>query len=93
MAATYAPDVSLSINGLGWHFGNWHDQELAEETAAGLEELGATELAGPSRQAYVYAKDYWAEFGSGTWTDGCVAKGGCRPERTTSQALVSAMQR
>lgn len=45
MAATYELDVSLALDDFGWHFGNWHSVELAEETAAGLEELGAHELA------------------------------------------------
>jgi hypothetical protein len=29
MAATYELDVSLAVDDLGWHFGNWHDMELA----------------------------------------------------------------
>lgn len=31
MAATYELDVSLTMDDLGWHFGNWHSTELAEE--------------------------------------------------------------
>ena len=45
MAATYELDVSLALDDLGWHFGNWHSFELSEETTRGLEVLGAKELA------------------------------------------------
>src|SRR6267142_4362003 len=45
MAATYELDFSLALDDLGWHFGNWHNVDLAEETSQGLEELGASELA------------------------------------------------
>src|SRR5215831_11152567 len=45
MAATYELDVSLALDDLGWHFGNWHNEELAKETAQGLELLGAKDLA------------------------------------------------
>jgi hypothetical protein len=45
MAATYELDVSLTLDDLGWHFGNWHDLALAEETAHGLEILEAQELS------------------------------------------------
>ena len=52
MAATHELDVSLALDDLGWHFGNWHSRDLAEETAAGLDELGATELADVFRAAF-----------------------------------------
>lgn len=67
MAATYELDVSLTLDDLGWHFGNWHSHELTDETARGLEELGATEMASVFRQAYEIAKLYWAELGSDKW--------------------------
>ena len=69
MAATYEFDVSLALDDVGWHFGNWHSRELAEETAAGLEELGATELARVFREGYRTAQDYWTELGSEDWMD------------------------
>lgn len=69
MAVTYELDVSLTLDDLGWHFGNWHDQELAEETAAGLEELGATELAALFRQAFAHAQQYWTELGREDWAE------------------------
>ncbi len=58
MAATYELDVSLALDDLGWHFGNWHNADLAEETARGLEELGASELARVFREAFQLAKTY-----------------------------------
>jgi hypothetical protein len=69
MAATYEFDVSLALDDVGWHFGNWHSRELAEETAAGLEELGAAELARVFREGYRNAQDYWRELGSEDWMD------------------------
>jgi hypothetical protein len=69
MAATYELDVSLAMDDLGWHFGNWHNQVFAEETARGLHELGAAELAKVFRQAFAIAKEYWDELGSESWMD------------------------
>jgi hypothetical protein len=67
MAATYELDVSLALDDLGWHFGNWHNLDLAEETAQGLEELGAGELAKAFKEAFQLAKEYWTELGSENW--------------------------
>jgi len=69
MAATYDLDVSLTMDDLGWHFGNWHDEALAEETARGLEVLGAPELARIFRTALSIAKQYWIELGSESWSE------------------------
>lgn len=69
MAATYELDVSLALDDLGWHFGNWHDKELAEETARGLEVLGAPELARIFREAFLIALQHWTELGSENWTE------------------------
>jgi hypothetical protein len=69
MAATYELDVSLTLDDLGWHFGNWHNSELAEETARGLEELGASELAQVFRQGFELAQEYWTELGTPNWTE------------------------
>jgi len=68
MAATYELDVSLALDDLGWHFGNWHDHGLAEETLRGLEELGAAELAEIFKAAFGLAIRYWNELGSKNWT-------------------------
>lgn len=67
MAVTYELDVSLTLDDLGWHFGNWHDLELAQETALGLEELGATELAAIFREAMRHARRFWRELGAEGW--------------------------
>lgn len=69
MAATYELDVSLALDDVGWHFGNWHSRELAEETAAGLDELGAVDLARIFREAFRIAQDYWEELGSEGWME------------------------
>jgi hypothetical protein len=69
MAATYELDVSFALDDLGWHFGNWHDEELSEETAKGLEELGAGDLARIFRDAFQLALKYWKELGSADWMD------------------------
>ena len=69
MAATYELDVSLALDDLGWHFGNWHSIDLAEETANGLDELEACELAEVFRAAFQLAQDYWMELSSEDWID------------------------
>ena len=43
------------------------DLELAEETALGLEELGAIELAEIFREALSHARKYWRELGADEW--------------------------
>jgi hypothetical protein len=68
MAATHELSVSLALDDLGWHFGNWHSIELADETERGLQELGATELSDIFRAAFHIATGYWAELGSEDWT-------------------------
>ena len=67
MAATYELDVSLALDDLGWHFGNWHDPALSEETSRGLEELGAAELADVFKEAFRLAVRDWNELGARNW--------------------------
>jgi len=67
MAATFELDVSFALDDLGWHFGNWHSTELSEETAKGLEELEAIDLAALFRQAFQIAQGFWAELGAEEW--------------------------
>src|SRR5262245_12720462 len=69
MAATYDLDVSLTLDDLGWHFGNWHDAGLAEETSRGLEELEATELAKIFNEAFRTAIRHWNDLGARNWTE------------------------
>jgi hypothetical protein len=39
MTAIYQLDVSMALDDLGWHFGNWPDRALREETLQGLKEF------------------------------------------------------
>jgi len=68
MAATYELDVSLVMDDLGWHFGNWHNTALADETIRGLDELGATELAVIFKEAFQIAFRYWDELAAKDWS-------------------------
>jgi hypothetical protein len=45
MAATHWLDISLTLDSLTWHFGNFGEPQLVVETEAGLRELGLPELA------------------------------------------------
>src|SRR5580698_5671298 len=45
MAATHWLDISLTLDSITWHFGNFGEPYLVAETEAGLQELGLHELA------------------------------------------------
>ena len=45
MAATHWLDISLTLDSITWHFGNFGEPQLVAETEAGLRELGLHELA------------------------------------------------
>jgi hypothetical protein len=45
MAATHWLDISLTLDSVTWHFGNFGEPHLVAETEAGLRELGLHELA------------------------------------------------
>jgi hypothetical protein len=45
MAATHWLDVSLTLDSITWHFGNFGEAGLVAETEAGLRELGLHDLA------------------------------------------------
>jgi hypothetical protein len=68
MAATYELDVSLVMDDLGWHFGNWHNTALADETIRSLDELGATELAIIFKEAFQIAFRYWDKLAAKDWS-------------------------
>jgi hypothetical protein len=53
MAATHWLDVSLTLDTITWHFGNFGEPGLVSETEAGLREIGLHELA----ECFVEAKD------------------------------------
>ena len=64
MAATHEFDVSMTLDDLGWHFANWHNLELAEETSHGLRELEAHEIADIFDQALTLVRPHWDMIGS-----------------------------
>ena len=51
MAATHCLDISLTLDSLTWHFGNFGEAGLVTETEAGLRELGLHELASCFQEA------------------------------------------
>jgi hypothetical protein len=53
MAATHWLDVSLTLDSITWHFGNFGEPALVAETEAGLRELRLHELA----DCFVEAKE------------------------------------
>jgi hypothetical protein len=53
MAATHWLDLSLTVDSITWHFGNFGEPGLVSETEAGLREFGLHELA----ECFVEAKD------------------------------------
>jgi hypothetical protein len=51
MAATHWLDISLTLDSITWHFGNFGEPHLVAETEAGLIELGLHDLASCFREA------------------------------------------
>lgn len=51
MAATHWLDVSLTLDSITWHFGNFGEPHLVAQTEAGLDELGLHDLALCFREA------------------------------------------
>jgi hypothetical protein len=45
MAATHWLDISLTLDSITWHFGNFGEPHLVDETEKGLTELGLYDLA------------------------------------------------
>lgn len=62
MAATHHLDVSLTMDGIGWHFLNFGHASHVEETELGLRELGLPELAAMFREAYQLVQPYLGEI-------------------------------
>lgn len=62
MASTFQLDVSMALDDLGWHFGNWFHEGYNEETSRGLKELEAHEVAEVFDQAYAIALQHWDEL-------------------------------
>jgi len=67
MAATYQLDVSMTLDDLGWHFGNWHHHAYCQETARGLRVLGALRAAELFEAAYSIALRFWDQLGPEDW--------------------------
>jgi hypothetical protein len=76
MAATFELDVSMTLDDLGWHFGNWTHRGYCDETLNGLRELEAGEYANMFAQAYEWVQPYWEKILSlppgefGDWYNG-----------------------
>jgi hypothetical protein len=51
MAATHWLDVSLALDSITWHFGNFGEPRLVAQTEEGLTELGLHDLAACFREA------------------------------------------
>lgn len=51
MAATHWLDISLTLDSLTWHFGNFGEPALVAQTEEGLRDLGLTDLASVFREA------------------------------------------
>lgn len=67
MAATHQLSVSMALDSLEWHFGNWHSKRLAIETESGLRELGADETAKIFGMAYRLSLPFWKQLGRSNW--------------------------
>jgi hypothetical protein len=65
MAATFELDVSMALDDLGWHFGNWAHRGYCDETLRGLRELEAGEYADMFAKAYEVAQTCWTELTTG----------------------------
>jgi hypothetical protein len=62
MAATFELDVSMALDDLGWHFGNWPHRGYCDETLRGLRELEALEYTEMFAKAYELAQSNWIEL-------------------------------
>jgi hypothetical protein len=67
MAATHWLDISLTLDSITWHFGNFGEPGLVAATEAGLRELGLLDLA----ECFVEAKQLMSPLLAGrTESDG-----------------------
>jgi hypothetical protein len=62
MAATHWLDISLTLDSIGWHFLNFGEANLVNETHLGLRELGLDDLAGWFMEAYDIVNPLKAEI-------------------------------
>jgi hypothetical protein len=59
MAATHWLDISLTLDSITWHFGNFGEPHLVAQTKAGLYELGLNDLALCFREAKELMLPFW----------------------------------
>lgn len=64
MAAIYQLDVSMTLDDLGWHFGNWHHRGFCDETLWALRELEADAAAEIFAAAYALVQPHWDKIGA-----------------------------
>lgn len=62
MASIHRLDISLATDDLGWHFYNFHHQELCDETQRGLRELEAHEAAEIFEAARALVEPHWEKI-------------------------------
>lgn len=62
MAATHHLDVSLALDGIGWHFLNFGEHAHVMETEMGLRELGMDEMANLFAEAYRILRPHLPEL-------------------------------
>jgi hypothetical protein len=85
MAATFELDVSMTLDDLGWHFGNWTHRGYCDETLRGLRELEAGEYTEMFAKAYEWVGPHWDNIlslrpdGFGDWYNGSDFKKATEP--------------
>jgi hypothetical protein len=62
MAATQHLDLSLTLDGIGWHFLNFGHPSHVQETELGLRELGLPEVADMFHEAYQLVRPHLVEI-------------------------------
>jgi hypothetical protein len=62
MAAIHELDVSMTLDDLAWHFGNWNDARILKATVDGLRELEAFEAADLFSRAWEIVTPFLAEI-------------------------------
>ena len=78
MAATHWLDMSLTLDSLTWHFGNFGEPALVALTEEGLLELGLDELAGVFREASTLMAPFVDQMSPESPPDKLLEKAGLR---------------
>jgi hypothetical protein len=82
MAATHWLDLSLTLDDVTWHFLNFGEPNLVEETEKGLRELGLTELADVFHSAYELVKPHLDQMVLDQGYEDCLQRVGTIEEST-----------